>query len=421
MQYSTSLAEHATEIEQLSVDAVFPSPENDDLYHPVDRNDPSFKSLVASIGDRGILEPIIVTQDNFIVSGHRRHAAAQAAGLDTIPCRRIDVWREDDGDEFVRLLREHNLQRVKTFDERVREELVSVNSDDAYAHLKEYRERKSGKTDFPESIILKDIAVRTRKRITDAKSPMIEAIQKVLDDNREYWPLSVRQVHYRLGQLPEPPLKHASKPDSKYRLDKPSYDAAVELIARAREAEIISWDAIGDSTRPVTIWEKCREPGEFIAEQTEELFCGYQRDLMQSQPAHIEVFAEKLTLKKIVESVTADYTITSTIGRGFCSIGPRREIAERFKASGRDRLVVLLISDHDPDGMGIADNFASYFRDKMKINSARIHAIRVAVTPEQIERLNLPNGGKAKKTSSRYAEFVKRFGDQIWEVEEAFA
>ena len=68
--------------EHVSLESIQPSPENDLIYRPVDETDPEFIELAASIREHGILEPLIVTADEYIVSGHRRHAAAKLAGLD---------------------------------------------------------------------------------------------------------------------------------------------------------------------------------------------------------------------------------------------------------------------------------------------------------------------------------------------------
>ena len=64
-----------------------PSPENDSLYRPVNLESPDMQALVQSIRQHGVKEPLVVTEDGWILSGHRRHAAAQAAGLKTVPCR----------------------------------------------------------------------------------------------------------------------------------------------------------------------------------------------------------------------------------------------------------------------------------------------------------------------------------------------
>ena len=74
------------EVDQVRLSVIRPSVENDKLYRPVDPSDPALIALAASIGERGILEPLVISADDFaddfIVSGHRRYAAAGMAGLD---------------------------------------------------------------------------------------------------------------------------------------------------------------------------------------------------------------------------------------------------------------------------------------------------------------------------------------------------
>ena len=102
---------------------VRPSPENDQLYKPVDPADPAIVALAESISDIGIREPLVVTDDGWLLSGHRRRAAAELAGLEVVPVRVEPICREDDLDGFIVLLREYNRQRDKTNDEKLREEL----------------------------------------------------------------------------------------------------------------------------------------------------------------------------------------------------------------------------------------------------------------------------------------------------------
>ena len=61
--------------------------ENDQLYRPIDATDPDFLKLAASIRTHGLREPLVVTADNFIVSGHRRYAALQLLRQVVAPCR----------------------------------------------------------------------------------------------------------------------------------------------------------------------------------------------------------------------------------------------------------------------------------------------------------------------------------------------
>jgi hypothetical protein len=416
----SSIAQHGAEnaapaIEHCGLWMVRPSPENDTLYHPVDKDDPAFRDMVESVRQRGILEPILIDVDGWIISGHRRYAAADTAGLDAIPCRRlIDMSREADPDAFVRLLREHNRQREKTLDERTREAIIDVNQDDAYAHLIDYRRSKldHGQVSGAEVEIGER---RGRCTITAAKMPMLQAIRDIIEDNRDYWPLSDRQIHYRL--LNNAPLIHASKPASTYRNDIASYRALTDLLTRGRLAGFISWESIGDETRSFTAWSTWREAGAFIREKTGEFLKKYWRDLMQSQPAHVEIIGEKLTVKTIIQRVASDFTIPVTIGRGFCSIQPRYELAQRFKKSARGKLVMLILTDFDPDGEGIAESFARSMRDDFGILADEMQAIKVGLTAEQVKRFRLPRSMKAKESSSRFRAFHEKHGADAWELE----
>lgn len=68
-----------------------PSPENDKLYRPIDKNDPDFKSFVETVRKNGITDPLIVTRDGYICSDHRRYAAAVVLGLDEVPTRTAEI------------------------------------------------------------------------------------------------------------------------------------------------------------------------------------------------------------------------------------------------------------------------------------------------------------------------------------------
>src|ERR1051325_3500449 len=128
----------------LAADSIQPTPENDRLYRPIDPQDPEIKALADSIRAHGVMEPLVLSTDRWILSGHRRFAAARLAGLTELPCR-IDplISKEDNLSEFVRRLREYNRQRVKTNEETLREEIVSANPEDSYRVLVEQRKAKS--------------------------------------------------------------------------------------------------------------------------------------------------------------------------------------------------------------------------------------------------------------------------------------
>jgi hypothetical protein len=391
------------------VERLIPSPENDTLYRPVDPADPEIVEMADSVRAHGIQEPLIVTADHYIISGHRRLIAAKLAGLAGVPCKVLDFCKDDDHDQFMQLLRECNRQRIKTFDEKLREVIVSANPEVAYQALIEHRESRL-------QPILDTINIREEKRrptISNAKALFLAAILTIIQELKMFWPVSDRQIHYAL--LNRAPLIHASKPESTYRNNKESYKALTELLTRARIAGEIPMNVIQDVTRPVTLWDIHADVQSFIRCETASFCKGYWRDLMQSQPNHIEIVGEKNTVESIIRPVAARYCIPVTIGRGYCSLRPRFDIAERFRKSSKNRLILLILSDFDPDGQEIAHSLARSLRDDFYID--KIEPVKVALTAEQSEEFNLPPSLEAKATSKQYKRFVAKYGKNCWELE----
>jgi hypothetical protein len=138
---------------------------------------------------------------------------------------------------------------------------------------------------------------------------------------------------------------------------------------------------------------------------------------MQSQPNHVEVLCEKNTVRKIVEQVTERYCIPTTSGRGYASLPPRQKMADRFERSGKNRLILICVTDHDPEGENIGPVFARSMRDEFDIGLDRIVTIKAALTYDQVTTLNLPEALEAKKSSSRYKGFVAKHGTGCHELE----
>jgi hypothetical protein len=388
-----------------------PSPENDELYGPIDPDDPEIVELARSIAKFGLKEPIVITADNFILSGHRRHAACEQAELWQVPCRIVPSIRRSDcsKDEYLAHLREFNRQRVKSRDVVARESVIDADPEETYRSIQKHRRQRSRvKTEA-----IQIDGFKRRATITPAKKPFLDAIQFVLEDRKEFWPLTDRMIHYAL--LNDPPLIHASKPNSRYNNTKQSYKALCELVARARFEREIPFEAIHDPTRPVTIWQVHESTASFLRNELGGLLKGYYRNLQQSQPNHIEIVGEKNTIESIIEPVAMQYCIPLTIGRGYASLSPRHGMADRFKRSGKDKLVIIFVTDFDPEGEDIAHSFARSMRDDFDIEN--VVPIKAALTAEQVDLFNLPPQMKAKAGSSRRDKFVEQHGDDVFELE----
>jgi hypothetical protein len=143
-------------IQYVPVESLTPTPENWKLYNRPTIDDPSFCELVDSVSEEGVKEPLTISEDNFILSGHRRHAAAEMLGVREVPTivHPIMIGPMSSG-ERVKILVEHNRgARVKTDSERIRESLAQVDPDEAVM-LAEARRAQ----------------VFTKKRTSDRKVP----------------------------------------------------------------------------------------------------------------------------------------------------------------------------------------------------------------------------------------------------------
>jgi len=392
------------QVQMLTVASIKPAPENDQLYKAIAWDDPEILELARSIKERGIQEPILISRDGYIISGHRRRIAATIAELELVPVRVHPISREQDREGFRSLL---NSQRIKSASELLHETLVKINPKEAHEQIVNERKKKESERLTQTNLCAIDPEDDGRRCvISNAKIPFLHAIIRVLNAQRDYWPLSDRQIHYRLlGE--DAPLTHASKSNSRYRNNIASYRSLTDLLARARIAEIIPWEAIEDSTRPTDLHAAFWNTAEFFRDQFNNFLKGYWRNRQQSQPHHIEIVAEKLTVRTILQQVAQEFTIPLTISRGMSSLPPKKAIAQRYKVSQKDRLILLVVSDLDPAGDAIAEDLVKSFRRDFNIQA--IEAYKVALSIDQVSAFNLAPSMEAKDTSPTYAAFVGRY------------
>jgi hypothetical protein len=397
------------------IDSIKPSPENDQLYGPIELDGP-MENLIDSIKRKGLEQPILITSDQFILSGHRRYYALQHLGYDEVPVSIRSGIRRKGNAQYHKELIEYNPQRIKKAGSLLKEALLRDNGvANTYAAIKERREA-SLKVD------VEFMDVKGNKgidEISEKRQEFLTAVQEVIERLRPYWPLSIRLIHYQL--MNKPPLKQTPKRSKfdlehyRYKNDDLSNDSLVDLLTAARYGGHVSMTCIDDPTRPQKTWGGFNSVAQFTEQEVRCFLTGFHRDRQADQPRYIEVFGEKNTLYKMIYRACNEYYVPFSIGRGFCSIPVWRDMAKRFHASGKDRMTLIIVSDYDPEGLALADD---------AIRSLARHGIeadgyRIAVTREQIEQLGLVEDfNPAKESSSRYSEFVERTGDtKTWEVE----
>jgi hypothetical protein len=420
-----SAATAVKDIRWISIDDIHPAPENDRIYGPINPDDPKNQQMVSEMREEGKCRTLLtVTCDGFLMDGHRRRQAAKLAGLKRLQCIVSPMLHSDPLFE-LELVR-YNNQRTKSNDVLFRESLVLKSKGDAYKRLKKERARLSA-TDASNIEKIQFTEHRDHTPISLYRKPFLDAVIEILNTHKYYLPLTDRQIHYRLfSGAATPPLKHSSKDgrmtrsgkrseDSTYRGDDKSYNALIRRLRDARLDGLIPWEAIDDPTRPVTIWDVHNSVQPYSEEELNDFLRLYSRDLLQSQPNHIELFAEKKTLSSILRPISMKYCMPMTIGSGCCSIAPISKLAERFRQSGKERLIVLTVADFDPAGIMIGRSFSQRLRDYFHLE---VDARRVALTQDQVDLYSLPPGGNINdKNDVNKSSFRELYGENIYEVE----
>lgn len=168
---------------------------------------------------------------------------------------------------------------------------------------------------------------------------VLAQVQDVLDEYRNFLPLTARQIFYRMV--------------GKYGYDKTerAYARLCEYLVRARRAQMIPFDAIRDDgtthneylryTSPTAFWEHVSSNAEH-----------YRRDKLEDQPVYVELWCEAAGMVPQLERVAGAYSIPVYSTGGFSSVTVTYEIADR--ALARDKATVFLhVGDYDPSGESI--------------------------------------------------------------------
>lgn len=392
-----------------------PAKVNNAIYNYVSQNNPAVVELAKDIEEKGqVLEALVVTIDNVVVSGHRRRAGAIIAGISKVPVRRINISSTDP--RFERYLVSFNKQRVKTAAEQIREEIARTSPEDAHNTLLAHRKIEAAKAhariEDSELRIIDLSSARRRCEISDAKRLMLDAAKDIVRQYQEYWPLTLRQIHYRM--LNKHVLRNSADPTSLYVNSQKCYKDLSNLLTRARLTEELPWQSMHDPTRPRTNWRQWNNAGDYMREQSDSFLGTYKRNLLQNQPSYIELVVEKLTVLDIAKRAAGPYHVPLGVGKGYTSVTSLSETADRFYASGKDHFLLLLAGDLDPEGENIAETWGNCLLDEHDVENLTV--VKVGVNPDQVEEYDL-SPLPIKETSSRAARFEAEHGRKVYELE----
>jgi len=235
----------------------------------------------------------------------------------------------------------------------------------------------------------------------------VEWSLEVLRDLKAYWPLTLRQIFYRLVSQQYIPNEQMQ------------YKALSAALSQARKDGLVPWRVIEDRTRPLygsTGWD---DASYFLHDMLTPLANHYRRNLMAYQNWYIELFVEKQALITPFERAAQRYHLLVNMGRGYSSTTVLKKMADRLKdAQERGyQILVLAFSDFDPSGVDLVDNLSRQFNE-LAVWENIVWVDRIALTAEQVADYDLPHDPRAlKMTDSRAAAFIEKHGEYAVELD----
>lgn len=186
-----------------------------------------------------------------------------------------------------------------------------------------------------------------------------------------------------------------------------SYKRLQKIINEARLAGLISWEAIIDRTRNLETHSAWWQPSSIISSAAQ----SYRRYMWDKQEYGVQVWVEKDALMGVVERAAEQYRLPYFSCRGYVSQSELWKAAQNLE--GPSPVIILHLGDHDPSGVDmtrdIQDRFNLFGADNVIVE-------RIALTMKQINALK-PPPNPAKLTDSRAEGYIKKFGQQSWELD----
>lgn len=381
------------------MDSIRPSAINEDIYNPASED--RIVKLANDIKRVGLIEPITVSRDFVIISGHTRYKALKYLGREFVKVQIAPVHSEDP--VFLEMLIASNNQRIKDDTEKQIERTFTSNPE---AYKKRAQEIAGDAA--PTGEIVKS-SLKATRAISKADKIIIKAALRCIEDNREYLPITVRRLHYLL--LNAPPVLNESK-GVVYENTPQSYKRLSNAITSARILDYIPFWCITDHTRVLNPNRGYDGIDTFIEDERKRLMAGYTRDLLQTQPNYTVVICEKETLSNMLNPVCRKYGIPVVYTKGGSSLDIRYRLVKDWERCGLKPMTILFLSDFDPAGYRIQNTFIGSLKSDFAqyVGPTPIKAYRVGITTDQIKRYKLHSDMSAKQTDNNYADFVRNTG-----------
>lgn len=242
-------------------------------------------------------------------------------------------------------------------------------------------------------------------RFTDAVLDLIDTIDGIIDEYLTAgFKLTVRQLYYQL-------VARDIVPNTLQ-----SYKRVANIVNDARVAGRLDWDAIEDRTREFIRQQRWDSPQELLHGTAN----AYHIDMWRRQRTRVFVVIEKEALVGVLEPTCRGFDVPILAARGYPSGTVLREFVQTdllpMLEEGRQDAVILHLGDHDPSGIDMTRDLTERLRMFARDYEHQVQLRRIALNMEQIAE-HRPPPNPAKTTDSRFREYMRRFGNDSWELD----
>lgn len=226
---------------------------------------------------------------------------------------------------------------------------------------------------------------------------LIDAAARILE---EIQPASIRAVCYRLfvaGLIPDMSVKYTGM--------------VSKQLVYAREQGLVPWEHVVDETREAERIATWNNPAEIIDVAVR----SYRKNYWSMQPAWVEVWSEKGTVRGTLAPVLKNYGVTFRVMHGYGSATSVHGIAEETADSDK-WLTVLYVGDWDPSGMNMSE---SDLPRRLRLYDGDADILRIALNDDDVAPgTDLPSFEiESKSKDPRYKWFLQNYGRRCWELD----
>jgi hypothetical protein len=168
----------------------------------------------------------------------------------------------------------------------------------------------------------------------------VRCTRQVLEEYRDEWPLTVRQLFYRLVAV------HG------YTKTEAAYTKLTQILGRARRAGMIKWGAIRDGGAGYGVDASYFDGAEDFEQSVRDTARHLKLDRQKGQDKVIELWCEAGGMVPILQRVGNVYSARVNTGGGYDSVTAKHRLAQRVRDRAKDRLRTLVLHVGDFDGSG---------------------------------------------------------------------